>query len=188
VEEGGAVLGVYTYNGMGQRIIKETADGVTIFHYDLDDNIIAESTPDGTFAKEYLYRNKSRLALVDVASGEFYTYLNDRLGTPQMMADDNNVIVWEGIYKPFGETDVNQNSTVTNNFRFPGQYFDEETGLHHNYYRYYDPVIGRYLRTDPIGLGVGINPYGYTVNNPINKIGSSLFHVGKSKSSLPAMR
>jgi RHS repeat-associated protein len=168
VEEGGAILGTYTYNGMGQRIIKETADGVTIFHYDLDDNIIAESTPDGTFAKEYLYRNNSRLALVDVASGEFYTYLNDRLGTPQMMADDNNVVIWEGVYKPFGETDVNPNSTVTNNFRFPGQYYDEETRLHYNYHRYYHPNLGMYITPDPIGLEGGINVFVYAINNPIN--------------------
>ena len=51
-----------------------------------------------------------------------------------------------------------------------GQYFDQETGLHYNYHRYYDPTTGRYLTPDPIGLVGGINPFAYTFNNPVNLI------------------
>jgi RHS repeat-associated protein len=53
---------------------------------------------------------------------------------------------------------------------YAGQYYDQETGLHYNYHRYYDPKLGRYLRADPIGLAGGINPYVYTFNNPVNLI------------------
>jgi RHS repeat-associated protein len=59
---------------------------------------------------------------------------------------------------------------VENPFRFPGQYYDSETGLHYNYFRYYDPTIGRYVTPDPIGLKGGINLFVYTANNPVNRI------------------
>jgi RHS repeat-associated protein len=86
------------------------------------------------------------------------------------MTDDSGTVVWEADYKPFGEATVNPNSSVVSNFRFPGQYYDQETGLHYNYHRYYDPKTGRYLRPDPIGLAGGINLFPYASNNPINLI------------------
>ena len=148
-------------------MIKEV-DGVsTVFHYDFNGNIIAESDLDGNFNTEYLYNGKGRVALVDVSTGDMFFFLNDRLGTPQMLTDSTNTVVWEGLYKPFGEADVNPNSSVVNNFRFPGQYYDQETGLQYNWHRYYDLGTGRYLRPDPIGLAGGINLYSYANLNPV---------------------
>jgi RHS repeat-associated protein len=168
VEEQGSILGAYVYNGLGQRVIKEVNGESTLFHYDFSGNLISESQADGIITSEYLYIDQARLAMVDVTSNTMYYYLNNYLGTPVMMTDDQGMIVWEADYKPFGEASINSNSVVVNNFRFPGQYYDQETGFHYNYHRYYDPKTGRYLRPDPIGLEGEINLYTYASLNPIN--------------------
>jgi RHS repeat-associated protein len=98
-----------------------------------------------------------------------YWFINDHLGTPQKVIDADQAIVWEGSQEPFGSTTVTTN-TLDNKFRFPGQYFDTESGLHYNYHRYYDPSSGRYITSDPIGLTGGINLYAYAYNDPVNLI------------------
>ncbi|MFZ5798139.1 MAG: RHS repeat-associated core domain-containing protein, partial [Thermodesulfobacteriota bacterium] len=109
-------------------------------------------------------------ALFDlVVSYGIYYYISDHLGTAQLLTDSQGAVVWQGNYTPFGEVDVVVN-TVANYFRFPGQYFDAETGLHYNWHRYYDPTSGRYLSADPIGLDGGMNLYLYTGANPVNAI------------------
>ncbi|MBN1378540.1 MAG: RHS repeat protein [Gammaproteobacteria bacterium] len=101
-----------------------------------------------------------------------YYYHNDHLGTPQKMTDENQQVVWSAVYTPFGQATVNQDPDgdgieLVNNTRFPGQYFDQETGLHYNYFRYYDPSTGRYITSDPIGIVGGINTYSYVGANPV---------------------
>jgi RHS repeat-associated protein len=90
----------------------------------------------------------------------------DHLGTPQLVTDDSQAVVWQADYDPFGTVSITT-STAVNNLRFPGQYFDAESGLHYNYYRDYDPETGRYIQSDPIGLIGGINLYAYVESNPI---------------------
>jgi len=95
-----------------------------------------------------------------------YYFQNDQLGTPQVMTDENQTVVWQADYKPFGETTITV-AAIENNLRFPGQYYDSESGLNYNYFRDYDPSVGRYTESDPIGLAGGINTYGYVGGNPV---------------------
>ena len=99
--------------------------------------------------------------------GQYYWYLTDHLGTPQKLINASGQVVWSAAYEAFGKAHVNPDSVVENNLRFPGQYYDVETGLHYNWHRYYDPVTGRYLTTDPIGLTGGMNLFLYADANPI---------------------
>jgi RHS repeat-associated protein len=171
VKEGETPKATYAYNGLGQRVKKAAGGVTTIYHYDLDGKLIAESLLSGAMTREYLYMGEVRVAMVDVAGGNaVYHFLNDRLGTPEILTDASGTVAWEAWYEPFGEAHVHPSSTVVNNHRFPGQYFDQESGLHYNYHRYYDPRTGRYLTPDPIGLRGGINFYCYVSNNPINRI------------------
>jgi RHS repeat-associated protein len=144
-------LATYTYNGLGQRVKKVAGSVTTIFLYDLQGNIISEMRSDGTY-DDYLYLEDQRIAKI-TSNGEsdsVYYFHNDHLGTPIAMTDASGNVVWKAAYKAFGEAQVDPSSTITNNFRFPGQYYDSESGLHYNWHRYYDPAIGRYLSPDPI--------------------------------------
>lgn len=96
----------------------------------------------------------------------------DHLGTPKYLVDENQTVVWDNNAKPFGNSTPDQDpdgdgQAVELNHRFPGQYYDEETGLHYNYFRYYDPELGRYITSDPIGLYGGMNTYAYAYQNPV---------------------
>ena len=95
----------------------------------------------------------------------YYSH-NDHLGTPQVFTDQNQSVVWQADYQPFGEVSESVNM-FANNLRFAGQYFDGESGLHYNYFRDYDPQTGRYVQSDPIGLQGGLNTYVYVLNNPL---------------------
>lgn len=106
------------------------------------------------------------LLIAQPIQAETFYFHNDHLGTPQVLTDDSGTVVWQGSYKPFGEV-TETTATVEQNIRFPGQYFEEETGLHYNYFRDYDPGTGRYIESDPIGLGGGINTFGYAYQNSI---------------------
>jgi RHS repeat-associated protein len=168
VKDNGVTIAEYTYNGAGQRI-KKVVSGVTrVFHYDLQGHIIAESDSSGTVA-EYIYLEDTLLAMI--RQGNVYYFHNNNLGTPQVLTDASGNVVWKALYNPFGMTQITI-QTVENPFRLPGQYYDAETGLHYNYFRYYHPKIGRYLTPDPIGLAGGINLWAYVAGNPVNRTDS----------------
>ncbi len=105
-----------------------------------------------------------------------YKYVHtDALGTPLRVTDKTGTVVWEASYDPFGRATVDEDPDgngvhQTLNLRFPGQYYDAESGLQYNYHRDYDPADGRYLESDPIGLAGGINSYSYVGGDPIGNV------------------
>ncbi len=183
----GGTTAYYTYNGNGQRVMKDVNGTTTIFIYSLTGQIIAESNSAGNITVEYVYLNRQPLA--QIVNGNTYYYHPDHLGTPHKMTDATGTVVWSAYYKPFGAASVTV-STITNNLRLPGQYFDAETGLNYNYYRDYSSVIGRYLESDPLMLPFlhnrsvrfvlpyltttpgHLHDYLYVENNPIHWVDS----------------
>ena len=96
----------------------------------------------------------------------------DHLNTPRLVAEATGTTVWRwDQVEPFGVNVPDQNPSGLGAFefplRFPGQYFDKETNLHYDYFRDYDPAIGRYIQSDPIALDGGLNTYLYVLASPI---------------------
>ncbi len=99
----------------------------------------------------------------------------DHLGTPRQVTDQNQSVIWSWDSTPFGDSQPNQDpdgdlQDYVLNLRFPGQYYDAETGLHYNYFRTYDPGMGRYIESDPIGLNGGLNTYSYVSARPLQLV------------------
>lgn len=168
VKSGGRLLASYVYDGFGERAEKHVPNAAlptTAYRYDLAGNLLAEAAlPSGKPAADYLYLDSRPVAMFTTAAGFLFTE-DDRLGTPQTLTAGNQGTVWAANYEPYGKADL-QLANVTQNLRLPGQFFDAETGYHHNGFRDYDPTIGRYLETDPVGLSGGSNTYAYVANNP----------------------
>jgi RHS repeat-associated protein len=113
---------------------------------------------------------------VAVVEGTALRYIEtDHLNTPRALIDPaRNVPVWRWDLQvsAFGEHAANEDpdadgSLLKFDLRFPGQYLDAETGLHYNYFRDYEPGVGRYVESDPIGLNGGLATYSYSAENPV---------------------
>ena len=170
VESGGSVIATYGYDSSNRRIIKTVGITTTHYLYDASSNLIAETMADGTVNREYIYLDGEIFVVNEYQNNPgLYYYLNDHLGTPQQLVSATGTVVWQAAYLPFGKAQIGV-ADVVNNVRFPGQYFDAETGLHYNWHRFYDPSTGRYINADPIGLAGGINLYAYVENDPVNAV------------------
>ena len=169
-----SLIASYYYDQFGRRLWKEVGGVRTYFLY-ADEGLIGEYDGTGGEIKSYGYAPGATWTTDPLFMKEgnaYYFYHNDHLGTPQKMTGVNGGVVWSATYSSFGEANV-EVQTVKNNLRFPGQYYDNETGLHYNYFRFYDSKLGRYLREDPIGLEGGVNFYVFVFENPINFIDPS---------------
>ena len=145
----------------------------TYFAYDEAGHLMGEYTQKGTAIQETVWLGDMPVAVMS-GGNNYYVYA-DHLNTPKAIADNSGKVVWRWDSEAFGSTLANEDpdkdgKTFTYNLRFPGQYYDQSTGLHYNGFRDYDPKTGRYIESDPIGLAGGINTFGYVGGNPVGSV------------------
>jgi RHS repeat-associated protein len=152
-------------NGLGQRTV-QTVVSSELFVYDEAGHLTGSYNGSGGVIAETVWLDDLPVAVLEPA-GAFYI-APDYLGAPHQITDAGVNAVWLWDHDPFGNG--TPSGTFSDNFRFPGQFYDQNTKLHYNYFRDYDPNTGRYIESDPIGLRSGINTYAYAGDNPINFI------------------
>jgi RHS repeat-associated protein len=168
----------YALNALGQRVKKTTSGSSTYFVYDEVGHLVGEYDSSGTLIQETVWFGDAPVATPRPNGGGvnlFYVH-TDHLNTPRRTSrPSDDVVVWRWDSDPFGTTTADEDPDGDSNLfvyglRFPGQYFDTETGLHYNYMRTYDPQAARYAESDPLGLGGGTNTYAYTRNSPLLRV------------------
>jgi RHS repeat-associated protein len=175
------------YNGFEQlisRVITNsgTANGTTYFVHDLFGNVIAELTTAGATVREYIYLPEAEIAPtrqartqvdrpvavidgVNTATPVTLMVHVDHLNRPVRMTNSAKASVWDVVYTPWGAFH-SATGAQTLNTRFPGQWFQLESGLHYNWHRHYDPSLGRYTQPDPLGFVDGPSVYAYAKGSP----------------------
>ncbi|WP_405913081.1 DUF6531 domain-containing protein [Streptomyces sp. NBC_00963] len=175
----------YLYDPLGRRTAKQrlAADGETVLEqtaFTWDGATLCEQTttaPELSHPITLTWDHQGRRpvaqtervtgaeALQDEFNSRFFAIVTDLVGTPTELLDESGNIAWRKRSTLWGTTTWTANSATYTPLRFPGQYFDPETGLHYNYFRHYDPETARYLTPDPLGLAPAPNPNSY-VHNP----------------------
>ncbi|HSX90331.1 MAG TPA: RHS repeat-associated core domain-containing protein [Pseudomonas sp.] len=179
VQKNGQPLVKYAYNPLGQRISKTLAQGSqTTYYLYSEEGLVGEYDAQGNLKQEYAYdptqpwmsqplftraqRNDSQVWSVSY-------FGTSHLGTPEVAFEKSGEVTWRAKAQAFGGAQISLN-TIDNALRFPGQYFDQETGLYQNYFRDYDSALGRYVQSDPIGVEGGVNYYGYAKGRPVRYV------------------
>jgi RHS repeat-associated protein len=153
----------YAYDAFGRRIKKYTPDEVE-HGFVWDGNVVLHETTNGTLSVSWAYEPSSFTPLCKFENNTIFSLIVDHLGTPREMIDLIGNIVWLSEHYTWGEIKETKYSHVDCPVTFQGQWRDEESGLHYNRFRYYDPCIGRYISQDPSGLAGGFNSYTYAYN------------------------
>ncbi|WP_143327014.1 RHS repeat domain-containing protein [Vandammella animalimorsus] len=163
--------------GKGRRIAKSVIEGQssqTTYYLNGDSALMAEANEAGQITKAYGFNPNTHDAEADLwstdpvwqadihngsltSSQTRYHYITtDHLGTPILATDKSGNKIWRGYSQAFGHTGLEADNSTQINLRFPGQYWDKETGLHQNFFRDYSPLRGRYVPVRPAGHLRGI--------------------------------
>ncbi|CAH0647678.1 putative deoxyribonuclease RhsA [Pseudomonas sp. Nvir] len=166
-----ASRGEYRYDSLGRRVAKRAeingeVEQKRFLWQGL--RMLREETPGQNILYLYEPGSYAPLARVDQVEGEeqkVYYFHTDQIGTPLELTDNEGKIVWQATYRSWGTIEALSIKEVDQNLRYPGQYSDDETSLHYNTFRYYDPEVARFTTQDPIGLQGGFNLYSYAPNS-----------------------
>jgi len=173
--------GTYGYNALEQLVSRSTSapggpTGTIHYIYDLEGHIIAEADgATGATLREYIWLaandnepTELPLAIVDdIATTPVLLMVHtDHLARPIRLTDASRLTVWQASFTPWGQPQ-SISGTQALNLRFPGQYFQIETGLHYNWHRHYDPMTGRYTQPDPLRFVDGPSIYAYAKSSPL---------------------
>jgi RHS repeat-associated protein len=174
----------YAYDAIGRRVAKSDALGVTYFAWDDERLTLQIRGCDETI---FLYKPESFLPLAQFFNGTLHHLHTDHLGTPLEASNDEGRITWKVTYRTHGNVLAAEISEIQQPLRFQGQYYDEETGLYYNRYRYYEPETSRFISQDPLGLAANSNLYRYAVNttgwiDPLGLAGSGGAYIFELKS------
>ena len=193
---GNTEIWTYAYDPFGRRLSKERQDKLawtstdpkrTHFVWD-GTRLLQEYTYKGSYT--YIYTDQDSYEplaqIFDNAkdSKQYLAYFhNDQISIPREMTDIHGNLLWYGEYTAWGR--LKKDERVYKNahqpFRLQNQYFDEETGLHYNLMRYYEPEAGRFVNQDPIGLLGGDNLYAFAPSTQawVDPLGlANLFDIG----------
>jgi RHS repeat-associated protein len=172
----GAVAMDYRYNAKGERVHRSGSGETVVTVYDEAGRWLGDYTAAGQPIQQAIWLDDLPVGLlVGAGSAQTLYYLQpDALGSARVAIDsvrDVAVWRWDLTGDVFGASAPNEDPDgdgvrLTLNLRFPGQQYDAATGLHYNYYRDYDPTVGRYVQSDPIGLLGGMSTYGYANLSP----------------------
>nr|WP_221383268.1 RHS repeat-associated core domain-containing protein [Actinoplanes polyasparticus] len=160
----------YRYDGFGRRIAKQriTDDARVLTEVLLawsGDLLTEQSGPAGTISWDFPPGSTTPVTQADHAG--LHTIVTDMTGTPTHLIGSDGALRWQSSGNLWGRDMTGGESAML--LRFPGQYYDTETGLHDNRFRFYDPATARYLSPDPLGLAGGPNPFAY-VANPLTAV------------------
>ncbi|MGE6737114.1 RHS repeat-associated core domain-containing protein [Streptomyces sp. NPDC059900] len=158
----------------GQSVIEETTfawDGVTLCEQttsspELSRPVTLTWEHQGLRPIAQTERVSAGTASQDEIDSRFFAIVTDLVGAPTELLDEHGDIAWRARATLWGSTAWAADSVAYTPLRFPGQYYDPETGLHYNHFRTYDPETARYLSPDPLGLAPAPNPVSY-VSNPL---------------------
>jgi RHS repeat-associated protein len=176
VQSGGGPIANYQYNGQGIRVWRtitapSAGQAATVYDPLNTGNLYGEYF--ATDYREYVYLNGIPVASAMDAGRQApaIKYLHaDGLGTVRVATTTAGAVTdqWPWLNNAFGDKAMTGSSSYY--LRFPGQYYDVETGLHYNGYRYYDPGAGRYVQSDPVGLSGGLSTYAYVGSSPLKYV------------------